>query len=143
MDDNGIRYGDRTINLVKRLIDSDTPRNYIERRQKYHNLDIDDNLFTTFVGDFTIDFGPIVAVIIFVVFNLYVIRNVRIRAGTIHLHQMLLLYVTLCICVQGGMSLFSYSDTSNIKLLTFALFYAYLRYHDALLKRFPLEKKSV
>ena len=142
MDPGGIRYGDRTMNLFKRIVWKDTPKNYAERREKYSNLKIDDYYFVTFVGDFTIDFGPIIAFIIFVVFNLWVISEIRPRDGTIKLHQLLLLYFTLCICMQGGMVLFSYSDTGNLIILIYALLYAWLRYHEALLKRFPLEVRS-
>lgn len=140
LDDNGIRYGDRTFNLVKRLIDSDTPKNYVERREKYHNLFCDDNLFVTFVGDFCIDFGPYIAVLIFLVFNFYVLRQTKPKDGNIKLHQLLLLFFTMCICIQGGMYLFNYSDTSNLKIVAFCILYAYLRYHEALQKRFPLDK---
>ena len=44
--------------------------------------------------------------------------------------------------MQGGMVLFSYSDTGNLIILIYALLYAWLRYHEALLKRFPLEVRS-
>ena len=138
LDAGGIRYGDRTFNLFKRLVDKDTPKNYVERRDKYHNLDLDDNLFSTFVGDFTIDFGPYVAVVIFVLFNFWVLKQIRARGDTIRLHQLLLLFFTVCICMQGGMTLFSFADTGNLRIIAFALLYFYLRYHDVLLKRYPL-----
>lgn len=140
LDAGGIRYGDRTMNLVKRLIDPSTPSNFMERRAKYHNLKLDDNVFSTFVGDFTIDYGPVVAVVIFIVFNAYVLIRIRPRGDTIKLHQMLLLFFTICICMQGGMCLFSFSDTANLRILAFGLLYAYLRYHDALIRCFPLAK---
>ena len=138
LDAGGIRYGDRTINLVKRAIDPDTPKNFVERRELYHNLEIDDYYFTTFVGDFTIDFGPFIAVIIFVVFNLWVLTQIRPRDGSLTVAQFLLLYFTMCICMQGGMYLFAYSDTANLKILVVLLLYAYLKYHDVLLKKFPI-----
>ena len=138
LDAGGIRYGDRTINLVKRIIDPSTPKNYVERRDKYHNLKLDDNVFSTFVGDFAIDYGPIMAFVIFVVFNLYVLMQIRPRSDTVKLHQMLLLFFTISICMQGGMYLFAYSDTANLRILAFGLLYAYLRYHEELIKRFPL-----
>ena len=137
LDNNGIRYGDRTLNLVKRLVDSKTPKNYVERREKYHNLSCDDNLFVTFVGDFCIDFGPYIAVVIFLVFNYYVLRRTKPKNGKMKLHQVFLLYFTLCICMQGGMTLFSYSDTANIKMFVMIMFYAYLCYHEKLEQRFP------
>jgi len=138
LDAGGIRYGDRTLNLFKRLIDHDTPKNFVERREKYHNLDLDDNLFSTFVGDFTIDFGPYLATVIFVIFNLWVLSQIRVRGGTIKLHQLLLLFFTICVCMQGGMTLFSFSDTGNLRIIAFALLYIYLRYHDTLMQKYPL-----
>lgn len=137
LDAGGIRYGDRTINLVKRMIDPSTPQNYVERRDKYHNLEIDDYYFVTFVGDFALDYGPYLAFIIFVVFNLWVLFQIRPRDGTLELHQLLLIYFTACICMQGGMYLFAYSDTANLKILVFFMLYIYLRYHHALMERFP------
>lgn len=145
LDDNGIRYGDRTLNLFKRLVDSKTSMNYVERREIYSKLKINDEVFSTFVGDFTIDFGPFFAVIIFIVFNFFVIysfqRN-KTNNNKIKLHQLLLLYFTVCISAQGGMYLFSYSDTRNLNIIVLALLYYYLKYHEALLEKFPLKKQN-
>lgn len=134
----GTRNGDRILYLAKRLIDSDTPKNFMERRVKYHNLDMDDDRFTTFVGDICIDFGPYLTVIIFVVCYGCILIVTRTRGKTQKLHQSFLIYFTLCICMQGGMSLFPYADTANIRMLAMLLFYAYLRYHEVLEKKFPL-----
>lgn len=134
----GIRYGDRTFNLFKRLIDPSTPTNYVERRAKYHNLDMDDDRFTTFVGDFCIDFGPIIAAIIFVLFTWYIMKNIRSTKGeTLKTHQLLLLYFTLCVCMQGGMYLFAYSDTGNLRIIVLFAFVYYLKLHEKLLLVFP------
>ena len=145
LDDNGLRYGDRTLNLFKRLVDSKTSMNYVERREIYSKLKINDEVFSTFVGDFTIDFGPFFAVIIFIVFNFFVIysfqRN-KTNNNKIKLHQLLLLYFTVCISAQGGMYLFSFSDTRNLNIIVLALLYYYLKYHEALLEKFPLKKQN-
>lgn len=133
----GTRNGDRTLNLFKRVIDSSTPKNYFERRDKYHNLDLDDNLFSTFVGDFTIDFGPIMTVLIFCVAFYILYRKTKIYNREIKLYQLLLLFFTVNISTQGGMTLFSYSDTDNIRIVVIIALYAYLRYHEKLLERFP------
>ena len=69
LDDNGIRYGDRTLNLVKRVISSNASDNFVDRRDTFSNLYVNDDIFTTFVGDFAIDYGPVLAFLIFVVFN--------------------------------------------------------------------------
>lgn len=142
LDDGGIRYGDRTLNLFKRIVDSDASKNYVERRVVYRHLKINDEVFPTFVGDFTIDYGPFFAAMIFIVFNILVLnsfqRNNK-RDGKIKVHQLLLLYFTVCVSVQGGMYLFSYSDTGNLRIIMLGLLYYYLKYHEALLEKFPLK----
>lgn len=142
LDAGGIRYGDRTMNLFKRFIDPSTPKNFMERREKYHNLEIDDYYFITFVGDFALDFGPFLAFLIFLGVNLWVIAQVRARDGDIQLHQLFLIFFTGCICMQGGMTLFAYADSGNLKMVCMMSFYAYLRYHEQLLKKFPLIRQS-
>lgn len=141
-DAGGTRNGDRTFNLVKRIVSSDTPKNYTERRDKYHNLNIDDYWFTTFVGDFVIDFGPLGAFLIFSVFNGWVLLHLRPRDGTVKLHQLLLVYFSLCVSLQGGMTLYMYSDTGNLAVIMIFLLYIWLRYHEALLERFALNTNT-
>lgn len=139
LDDGGIRYGDRTFYLLKRVIDPSTPTNYLERRMKYGHLKIDDEVFSTYVGDFCIDLGPIFAFLLFVVFNAWVVSQMRVRGknDTIYLHQMLLLFFTICIMVQGSMSLYSFADLAGLKIIAIAVLYFYLKYHQALLEKFP------
>lgn len=136
LDDNGIRYGDRTFNLAKRIISSDASQNYLDRRSTYGNLYVNDDIFTTFVGDFTIDFGPVVAFLIFVLFNAWVLYNTRVKNDKLKIHQALLLYFTMCICMQGGMTLFSFSDTANLKIVCFALLYVYLVLYETILAKY-------
>ena len=143
LDDNGIRYGDRTFNLVKRVISSNASQNYVDRRATYNNLYVNDDVFTTFVGDFTIDFGPIVAFLIFVIFNAWVLYATIVRRNTLKVHQALLLYFSMCICMQGGMTLFSFSDTANLKMICFALLYVYLVLHEDILAKYSQQLEIV
>lgn len=138
LDNNGIRYGDRTFNIVKRLYDPNTPSNYIERRDKYPHLYIDDYYFYTFVGDFTLDFGPWIAALIIICFSIYVNRRTKIYNDKIAFHQLILIFLVACICVQGGMYLFSYSDTAGLKLIVFILLYYIFR----LTHREPIEESN-
>ncbi|MBR6936256.1 MAG: oligosaccharide repeat unit polymerase [Prevotella sp.] len=139
LDNGGIRYGDRTFNLFKRLVDPNTSKNYVERRDKFHHLKSNDDIFTSFVGDFALDFGPVGAFVIFVVFNVIVVYHTRPRDGTIKLHQLLLLYFALSICMQGGMSLYNFADGGNLQIVMIFLIYFYLRYYEALQEKFPLK----
>lgn len=138
LDAGGIRNGDRTFFLVKLAVNpEETPKNYFERREKYHNLKIDDYWFYTFVGDFTIDFGPVYAFIIFVVFNILVILLTLPRDKTMKVYQLLLLYFSMCICMQGGMTLYSYADYVGLRVVVLLMLYIYLKYHERLLEKFP------
>ena len=143
LDPGGTRNGDRTINLVKRVIDPSTPKNYVERRDKYPHLKIDDYFFVTFVGDFTIDFGPVIAAIIIIVFSILFFISTKPRDGTIKVYQLLILHFVLCVNIQGGMTLFSYSDTGNLRIMAYIMLYVYMRYHDKLLEKFELKTQDV
>lgn len=123
-DDNGIRYGDRTFPVFKRLLGfENVPKNFVERRAKYPRLYINDEYFIGFVGDFCLDFGPIFAFIIFLFFTVYVLNSTKSRNGTIKFHQLLLLHFVMCIFAQGSMKLYAYSDMGNLNVI--ALFMAY------------------
>lgn len=138
LDDGGIRYGDRTLNLFKRFVDSSTSKNYAERREKFNQLKINDEKFVTFVGDFTIDFGPYIAVVIFLLFYGWSTMKTRSRDGTLDVRQMLLLFFVCCVSIQGGMSLFTFSDIGgNLRIIALFALYGYVSLHEVLLKRFP------
>ena len=118
-----IRYGDRTMNLFKKILGFDAPANHEEGHIKYPNLIIDDYTFYTFVGDFVMDFGLIFAAILFLVFSSMFSSLVRVRGRTMYLHQMLIIYFVLNICAQGGMYLFSYSYNGNWKIMGYIFMY--------------------
>ncbi len=125
LDDGGIRYGDRTFPLFKRMLGFDNvPANFWERREKYPDLIINDEVFIGFVGDFTLDFGPFVAPIIFIVFTLFALNSTKLRNGTLQFHQLILIHFVMCICMLGGMKLFSFSDVGgNLQLILYFIAY--------------------
>ena len=123
LDDGGIRYGDRTFPAFKRMLGFDNvPDNFMQRRQKYQNLKINDEVFYTFVGDFTIDFGPTIALIMFIVFTLFMLKKTRIRNGRMQFHQLILLHFVRSVCILGGMKLYAFSDLGgNLQLIVYIL----------------------
>jgi len=125
LDNGGIRYADRTFPIFKRMLGFDNvPHNFTERRQKYPNLEINDEVFVGFVGDFTLDFGPFVAPVIFIIFILFVLHKTRIRNGRILFHQLILIHFVMCVCMLGGMVLYPFSDTGgNLQLIGYFLAY--------------------
>jgi oligosaccharide repeat unit polymerase len=129
LDNGGIRYGDRTVPLFKQILGfENVPRNFWERRQKYPNLRINDEVFIGFVGDFTLDFGPIIPPLIFILFTLFVLKRTKIRSKRILFHQLILIHFVMCICMLGGMKLYSFADLAgNIQLIVYFLAYILFR----------------
>ena len=128
LDNGGLRYGDRTFPLFKRMLGIDNvPANFWERRDKYRNLKINDEVFISYVGDFTLDFGPFIAPLIFVFFTLLVLKLTKIHNGKIKFHQLILLHFLMCVCFLGGMKLFTFSDVGgNLQLIVyFFLFFLF------------------
>lgn len=56
MDPGGCRWGDRTIPLFKSFF-TDGAYSYDQRILKYTNLSVDETVFTTYFGEFILDFG--------------------------------------------------------------------------------------
>ncbi len=125
LDNGGVRYGDRTFPLFKRMLGFDNvPHNFVERRAKYPDHKINDSVFSTFVGDFTLDFGPIIASLIFLFFFLFVIVKTKIYNGILRFHQLILLHFVMTLCMVGGMKLFPFSDVGgNLKLIVYFIAY--------------------
>lgn len=128
LDAGDIRNGDRTSALFKQMIWSDTPRNYFERLYKYSHMKMNESVFYTFVGDFTLDFGPIISFFIFNIASVFFSLKTKVFNQTILFHQLILLFFVICVCVQGALTLFSFSDIGgNLNLITFILVYFWFR----------------
>lgn len=124
-DNNGLRYGDRVFPMFKRMLGfQNVPRNFWERRAKYSHLKINDEFFIGYVGDFVLDFGPIVSFILFIFFTAIFLNITRIRGGTLYLHQVMALFFLMYIGAVGGMKLFPFADDGALGMIT--IFLAYL-----------------
>ena len=124
LDAGGIRYGDRTCSVFKKMITfQDVPMTYDECRQKYKKMKLDDSNFSTFVGDFALDFGPFGAALFLSFFSFLFVRLTKPRDGTILFHQLILIFLVMSICVQGGMYLFPYSYKNNYILIGYIIAY--------------------
>lgn len=127
-DNGGIRYGDRTCTIFKKILGfENVPNNFWEGREKYPHLKIDDGVFIGFVGDFVLDFGPIIAFIIFIIFNVFIINQTKIYNQTICFHKLLLLIFVMNICINGGIKLYPYAYTDNLRIIVFIIAYFIFR----------------
>lgn len=128
-DNNGLRYGDRTAPVFKRMLGfSNVPRNFEERRNKYPDLKTDDYSFIGFVGDFCLDYGPLVSFILFVTFSSLFCIKTKTPGKYIELHKLLLVQFAACVCMCGGMKLFSFADLGNLKIIALLIAYIYIKY---------------
>jgi len=125
LDNGGIRYGDRTFPLFKRMLGfENVPKNFWERRNKYPKLYISDQYFITYVGDFTLDFGPTIAAILMLLFSIFVTYKTKIKHNEFFFDQLILLHFVMCITMQGGMVLYTFSDVQgNLRLIVVILCY--------------------
>jgi len=142
-DAGGIRYGDRTCNVFKKLLLFDNvPNDVMATRAKYSNMKIDDGSFYTFVGDFVLDFGPIYGALILIIFSiLFCLLTKPKKRGKILFHQLILVYFVMSVCIQGGMYLFYYSFKMNYVIIAYFLFYLLFRwdYHTIRAKRLEVK----
>ncbi len=125
LDDGGIRYGDRTFPFFKSLMGYENiPQNFWERREKYPELKINDEVFIGFIGDFTLDFGPVLPPIIFIIFTLFVLNKTKVKDETIYFHQIILIHFVMIVCMLGGLKLYPFSDVGgNLQLIVYFLAY--------------------
>lgn len=137
LDNGGIRYGDRTFPFFKRMLGfENVPENFWERRSKYPNLQINDEVFIGFVGDFTLDFGPIIAPLFFIFFTIIVLNSTIVKGGKLLFHQLILLHFTMCLCMLGGMKLYPFSDVGgNLQLIVYFLAFLFFRLIHAYIVR--------
>lgn len=128
LDDNGTREGERTCNIFKQIVGFKNVSTDVRScRDKYPQLYLDDTNFSTFVGDFTIDFGPHIPVFLFIIFSLIFCKCTRAPNGSIEFHQLVVLYFVLIVCTKGAMYLFPFSFTDNYKILAFLFTYYLFR----------------
>ena len=124
LDSDAIRHGDRTCNIFKQLMGMPVPEGIFGVRSAYPTIKMDDSIFSTFVGDFVLDFGGTTTAILFILFSIIFTRLTRTNApNTIPFHRLVLAYFAMSVCMQGGMYLFNYSFEGNLQIIAIVLFY--------------------
>lgn len=130
-----VRNGDRTVNLLKSWMGYDVPSGVLDARMKYWYMDLGDESFSTFVGDFVLDFGLLVTMLIFGCLSFALMRITKVSSSTMNFHQMVALFFVLCVSTQGSMYLFNYSFESNWKIIGFVLAYMVFLFDYGLMRR--------
>jgi oligosaccharide repeat unit polymerase len=139
LDVGGCRYGDRVFPLIRLLLGLDTAGDYKTRRLLYPNLKIDDSQFTFFVGEFVIDFGPILAFLIISFFAVFFFK--KLSSKKYDLGTVLLLSLVYNIIVVG-FTLFPYSELGgNISILYTVFWIFVFKYFTS--RRLVIGKKQL
>lgn len=135
MEANGIRYGDRTAPLIRMLMGMQTSTNYYERRETYSNMLVNDGSFYTFVGDFTLDYGPVIAFLLLCAFALFFGRALRYRRGYSMSHIFIL--YAYYIWIVRGFALWPYGEKiGNCSLMIFFMIFILLRAKEQRIGRY-------
>ena len=124
LDAGGTRNGDRTFNYFKKWLRfKNVPDGLQGTRDRYSYMKLDDSKFSTYVGDFALDFGPIGAALILCMSSFAFSHLTRRRGNRILFHQLILIFFVMAVCVQGGMYLFYYSMFRNYYIVYYIMFY--------------------
>ena len=119
----GVRYGDRTINLFKKMLGFEAPTGIFDTRMKYEDMAANDSVFTTYIGDFVMDFGPWLTPILVIWFSVMVFLLIRPNDESIEFHKLIPLHFVMNVCVKGGMYLFCYPFMLNLTIFAYLFFY--------------------
>lgn len=96
MDANGTREGHFTFPVVIKLFGGESLSEN-ELRLKYSHMKVDNSKFTTFVGDFVLDYGPLLALIMFLFYSFFMRNKLRNNA-TLKFSQLIILYLCMRFC---------------------------------------------
>lgn len=122
----GSRYGDRTFPLIKSIFTDDVARSYYERITKYTELKINESAFITFVGDFTIDFGPILGAAVMLVLIFLFTKNLK-NSSVVRFEHLSLLY--LLIMILNGFYQYPLADYGgNIYFLSYLFLFIFFNF---------------
>jgi|GEM_PF-704500 len=117
LDANGCRYGDRTVVLFKEILGLDSAKYFANRLSKYSYMNMNKSVFYTYVGEFTLDYGPIFSVVIFIISSLFFFYSLNIKNNCMMFYQYIIYYILLYGCL--GYFHFPWSNIDgNLQLVT-------------------------
>ena len=92
-------------------------------------MKVDSSRFSTFVGDFVLDFGPIVSFILFVFLSFILSNCLVLKNGCLKFYQLVVIYTIVRVIL--GFFQFTFSGVGgNVSLLFLILLTVYFRYLD-------------
>lgn len=99
LDAGGTRQGDYTAVVFKYVAQMQPAMYYNGRISKYWRMKLNESTFYTFVGDFTLDYGPIIALVLFIIIAPLSKFIIKPRQGAISFQQYLIVYILIVTCI--------------------------------------------
>ena len=125
IDANGTREGNRVFPLLKMAI-GEPVLSASEMRSKYSMMTVDSSRFSTYVGDFVLDYGPISTFIIFSLFSLVCSRVLR-HKRILKIQNILLIYLIMKLCT-GFYQCTLIGVANNISVVLIIMLYVFFSY---------------
>lgn len=142
LDAGGIRNGDYTVVAFKKMLGLNPAMYYKGRLEKYAHLKLDESMFYTFVGDFTLDYGPVLAVLIFIITAFFFRKCLRQRGGSITFHQLLMFYLLMTGCL-GYFQFPLGREFGNLQMISHLMLALIFKLEYDFRKRKTMRKKNV
>lgn len=95
----GTREGDYTAVAFKKILCMNPAMYYSGRLNKYSHMKLNESVFYTFVGDFTLDYGPFWTVLIFITTSIFFKKCLKVKNNSITFHQLLMFYLLMVGCL--------------------------------------------
>lgn len=130
LDPGGLRYGDRAIPLFKMIFFPETAYTYDSRMEKYSYLKIQEDTFSTYVGDIAIDFGPVVTLALIILMSciIYRLSYVSSKSTTMPFYRIVPVYALVHFMVTGW-TLNRFGNVGgNLVILLYILIYFFFKY---------------
>lgn len=115
LDANGTREGNFVAPLILKCMGQETLSEN-EIRDKYREMKVNNSRFSTFVGDFVLDFGPYSTVLIFIIFS-WVFTRYLANKGILSFGQIIIVYLV----IRFASGFYQYQYTSIAGNITFGL----------------------
>lgn len=127
LDPGGLRYGDRAIPILKMLFCQETAYTYDSRMDKYSYLKIQEDSFSTFVGDLAIDFGAIMTLIFIAIISFVIYILSFTKSKSTPFYKIIPIYALVHFMVTGWTLNRFGNIGGNLSIILYLLMYVYFK----------------
>ncbi|MDD3078909.1 MAG: O-antigen ligase [Paludibacter sp.] len=121
-------YGDNSFPLIRMILGLDYSNNPIIRQENWgYKMQIPVHIFYTLIGDLTLDFGPIITILLIIILSTGIYRKTKKNIGGIKVYDIFLIYFWFNISAQAIFYFMNKTIGGNIKIAVFVLMYIFMK----------------